>query len=125
MNRLRLCAAAILSVPAILSASQAFAAAQCFEMRFLDEKGVLIPVNPPLVGIFVGDHPLFEGVPASNTWEPGRPTSCPPALVASVQKVFNESCLTEDSRKKAAEKNRADLSVIEKRCADAAKTLAK
>jgi hypothetical protein len=125
MKTLRLYVAAILSVSALLSAPQASAAPQCVEMRFLDEKGVLLPVNPPLIGILLGERPLFEGVPASNRWEPGRPTSCPPALIASVQKTFNESCLTEQSRAKAAAQNRADMSVVEKGCADMAKSLAK
>lgn len=125
MKRLGLCAAAILSASAFLSAPEAIAAPQCVEMRFLDEKGVLLPVNPPLIGIFLGDRPLFEGMPPSNRSEPGRHVPCPDVLVANAQKVFNESCLTEDSRNTAAAQNRVDVSVVNQRCADMAKSLAK
>ncbi len=120
MMRLALCAAA-----AVLSASQAFAAPQCTEMRFLDDKGVLLPVNPPLIGIFLGDRPLFEGVPPSGRSEPGRMVPCPAELVASAQKVFNDSCLTEERRKQAATQNRADISLVNQRCGEMAKSLAK
>lgn len=121
MKRLGLCVAA-----ALLSASPAFAAPQCVEMRFLDDKGVLLPVNPPLIGIMLGDRPLFEGSPPRYTKvEKGRFVPCPEALIASTQKVFNESCLTEDRRKEAAAKNGADISLINQRCTDMAAALAK
>ncbi|MGE3474695.1 MAG: hypothetical protein AB7H70_02690 [Rhodospirillaceae bacterium] len=121
MTRLGLCVAAA----AVLSASQAAAAPQCTEMRFLDDKGVLVPANPPLIGIFLGDRPLFEGVPPSPRSEPGRMVPCPAELVASAQKVFNDSCLTEDRRKTAASQNRVDASVVNQRCAEMAASLAK
>src|SRR5687768_3559310 len=55
MNRSGLCA-----IAAAFIASPALAAPQCFELRFLDANKVVVPVNPPLVGILVGDRPLFE-----------------------------------------------------------------
>jgi hypothetical protein len=121
MKTLGLC----VGVAAILSASQAVAAPQCTEMRFLDEKGVLVPANPPLIGIFLGDRPYFEGVPPSAKSEPGRMVPCPAELIASAQKVFNDSCLTEERRKLAATQNRADISLVNQRCADMGKSLAK
>ncbi|MCA0201758.1 MAG: hypothetical protein LCH56_13135 [Proteobacteria bacterium] len=122
MKRLSLCAAAAF----LLSASQAVAAPQCTEMRFLDQKGVLLPVNPPLIGIFLGDRPLFEGLPPAHAKsEAGRMVPCPEALVASAQKVFNDSCLTESSRQLAATQNKVDVSLVNQRCGEMAKSLVK
>ena len=128
MTRLRLSAASFAAVAfaAALSATPARAAPQCVEMRFLDAKGVVVPVTPPLIGIMIGDTPLFEGLPpvaASAT--SGRILPCPDALVASTQKVFNESCTSDERRQKAAAANRADMATINRRCADLTKTLAK
>lgn len=122
MKRLGLCAAAAV----LLSASQAFAAPQCTEMRFLDQKGVLVPVNPPLIGIFLGDRPLFEGSPPAHVKsEAGRLVPCPETLIASAQKVFNDSCLTENSRQLAATQNNVDVALVNQRCGEMAKSLAK
>lgn len=111
---------------AVLCASPALAAPQCVEMRFLDAKGVLIPVSPPLIGIIIGDGPLFEGSPPPfEKAEAGRFVPCPQALIDSTQKVFDDSCTTEERRKKTAAQNNADISVINKRCGDLSATLAK
>ncbi|MGE3333757.1 MAG: hypothetical protein AB7I36_08945 [Rhodospirillaceae bacterium] len=121
MKSLGLCVAAAV----LLSASQAFAAPQCTEMRFLDETGVLLPVNPPLIGIFLGDRPLFEGSPPRFAKsEAGRRVPCPAELVASAQKVFKDSCLTEVSRNLAATQNKVDISVVNQRCAEMGASLA-
>lgn len=109
----------------VLSAPTAAAAPQCFEMRFLDEAGVLIPVNPPLVGIMIGTRPLFEGLPpAAARTERGNPTPCPEALIASARKVFETSCTSEEGRRRAAAANNADMARVNKRCGDLAATLA-
>jgi hypothetical protein len=125
MKRLGLLAIAA-AVSALFGTGPALAAPQCFELRFLDAKGVLVPVNPPIVGILVGDRPLFEGnPPAHETLESGRNLPCPDPLLASVRKAFEDFCTSDDRRKKAAADNRADISVINTRCADLTATLAK
>jgi len=128
MTRLRLCAAALAAAAfaAAMSAAPARAAPQCVEMRFLDAKGVIIPVTPPLIGIMIGEAPLFEGLPpAFASATAGRLLPCPEALVASAQKVFDDSCTSDERRQKAAAANKADISVVNKRCADLTMTLAK
>ena len=128
MTRLGLYAAsfAAVSFAAALSAAPAFAAPQCVEMRFLDAKGVVVPVTPPLIGIMIGDTPLFEGLPpAAASVTSGRLLPCPDALVASTQKVFEDSCTSDERRQKAAASNSANIAVINKRCADLTLTLAK
>lgn len=128
MTRLRLCAAsfAAAALAAVFAAAPARAAPQCVEMRFLDAKGIIVPVTPPLIGIMIGDTPLFEGLPpASASATSGRILPCPEALVASAQKVFDESCTSDERRQKAATANNAEMALINKRCADLTKTLAR
>lgn len=128
MTRLPPCAAFLTAAAfaAAMSAAPARAAPQCVEMRFLDAKGVIVPVTPPLIGIMIGETPLFEGIPpASASATAGRILPCPEALVASTQKVFLESCTSDERRQKAAAANNADMATINRRCADLTKTLAK
>jgi hypothetical protein len=76
-------------------------------------------VNPPLIGIMVGDRPLFEGNPPNHeAIEGGRNLPCPEPLLASVRKAFDDFCTSDERRKKAAADNKVDISVINTRCAD-------
>ena len=95
-------------------------AAQCVELRFLDAKGVLVPVNPPLVGMLVGENPpLFEGSPPPHEQvEAGRMLPCPEALLASSRKAFEDFCTSDERRKNAAAANGVDISVVGKRCSE-------
>lgn len=119
-------AAALLSALFAGFASPASAAPQCVEMRFLDGKGVILPVNPPIIGIMIGDGPLFEGSPPRfEKFEPGRFVPCPDELVANTRKTFQDFCTSDERRKQAAEANGVDISVISKRCTDLNATLTK
>lgn len=121
MKKLGLCAFAAACI-----ASPALAAPQCFELRFLDANKVVVPVTPPIVGIMVGDRPLFEGNPPNHEYmEDGRHLPCPEALLASVRKAFDDFCTSDDRRKKAAASNKVDMSVINTRCGDLTAVLAK
>jgi hypothetical protein len=123
MTKLGFCAVAALFAAV---ASPALAAPQCVEMRFFDAKGVILPVNPPIVGIMIGDGPLFEGSPPQfSKFEPGRFLPCPDALLASTRKAFQDFCTSDQRRKQAAEANGVDISVISKRCTDLNATLTK
>jgi len=116
----------LLAVAALFYASPVLAAPQCMEMRFLDARGVVLPVNPPLIGIMVGDAPLFEGSPPQySKLEAGRLLPCPEQLVASVRKTFEDSCTSDEKRKATAITNKADISLVNKRCADLSNTLLK
>lgn len=111
-------AAAGLAAPAVS------AAPQCVEMRFLDAKGVVLPVNPPLIGIMIGSAPLFEGSPPPFAKvEPGRFVGCPQALIDSARKAFVDSCTSDERRNTAARTNSVDISVVNQRCADLNDTL--
>lgn len=105
-------------------ADPVLAAPQCVEMRLTDAQGVLVPVNPPLVGLMIGDTPLFEGSPPpyANA-EAGRFVPCPEALLASAREAFDDLCTSEERRKKSAAANGVELSVVNKRCGDLNATL--
>ncbi len=123
MKRLGLSA---IAAAAAITAPPALAAPQCMEMRLLDAKGVIVPVNPPLVGIMIGDSPLFEGFPPNHaSIEAGRLLPCPEALLASARKAFEDFCTSDERRKKAAADNGVDLSMVGKRCGDLTAALSK
>jgi hypothetical protein len=99
---------------------------RCVEMRFFDEKDVVIPVDPPLIGIMIGEGPLFEGSPPPFArTEPGRFVPCPQTLLASVRKSFDDLCSSDERRKKTAADNGVDMSMVNKRCGDLSTALAK
>lgn len=101
------------------------AGGRCVEMRFFDEKGVVIPVDPPLTGIMIGDTPLFEGSPPPFARaEGGRFLPCPQALIASVRKTFDDFCTSDERRKQTASANGVDMATVNKRCADLTAALA-
>lgn len=128
MTRPGLCVPiAAVAIAAAFSAAPALAAPQCVEMQFLDAKGVLVPVNPPLIGITIGESPLFEGTVPNGTAsvKSGRILPCPDALVASAQKVFDDFCTSDERRQNAAAANNTDIAQINKRCTDLTLTLAK
>lgn len=107
------------AIAALCAASPALAAPQCVEMQFFDSGGLIIPVNPPMVGLMIGETPLYEGVPPQHArTESGRFVPCPQALVASAQQAFTDFCTSDERRKKAAAANNAEMSVINKRCGD-------
>ncbi len=109
-----------------LAAAPALAAPQCLEMRFLDANGVIIPVNPPLIGIMIGDAPLFEGSPPPHAGlDTGRIVPCPVELLMSARRAFDDFCTSDDRRQQAAKQNNADMSLVNKRCGDLSATLAK
>jgi hypothetical protein len=102
------------------------AGGRCVEMRFFDEKDVVIPVDPPLVGIMIGEGPLFEGSPPPFArTEAGRFMQCPQALLASVRKSFDDLCSSDERRKKTAADNGVDMATVNKRCGDLSAALAK
>jgi hypothetical protein len=116
----------LLAAAALLYASPVLAAPQCMEMRFLDAAGVVMPVNPPLIGIMIGDGPLFEGLPPQySKLETGRLLPCPEALLASVRKTFEDFCTSDEKRAVAAASNNTDVSHVNKRCTDMTNALMK
>ena len=110
------CVASLIAGPAV--------AAQCVLMSLFDQNGGVVPTEKPVVGLVVGDNPIIEGaLPVHYSRKPIGSAPCPAALVENTRTLFNESCTSEDRRKRAAGDNKAELSVINKGCADMAKAL--
>jgi hypothetical protein len=94
-------------------------AAQCFTVKFIDKNGVVVPTPQPVVGIMVGGRPAVDGVvPTNVSIQPGAPAPCPEALIKSVRDTFEESCPTIEKRKRAAQVNNVDSTIIDKGCRD-------
>jgi hypothetical protein len=109
---------------AALMPAVAQAEPHCVVMKFFDAQGIAIPTPQPVIGIMVGGTPQIEGsIPLAASRQPGAEIPCPDALVDTVQKVFDDSCLSEQRRNQAAANNRAPRSLIDKRCGDMAATL--
>ncbi|MHB1204687.1 MAG: hypothetical protein ACYCZX_03890 [Rhodospirillaceae bacterium] len=97
---------------------------RCAVLQFLDAKGVVIATLAPIVGMLVGDKPVYDGsVPVAASIKPGAETACPPALVAGVRSTFEAACVSEQRRTQAAKDHKVDRKVIDKGCADMMKSL--
>ena len=114
-----------LALGAVLAYSAPAAAEpRCAVLQFLDAKGVVIATPTPIIGMLVGDKPVYEGsVPVAASIKPGAEASCPPALVAGVRSTFDAACVSEQRRIQAATDHKVDRKVIDKGCADIMKTL--
>jgi hypothetical protein len=95
-------------------------------VTFLDAKGNVIPVNRPVIGIMLGGKLAIEDtVPAHASQVPGAETACPPALVETVRKLFESSCLSDSQRRQTAVDNAVDLEIINDGCSTMGKVLNK
>jgi hypothetical protein len=102
-----------------VAASPAAAVPQCVTMKFVDSSGVVIPTPKPIYGIMLGGRPAPEGdAPAGATPQAGAPVPCPPEIIQHTQELFEQSCVSEDRRVKAARENKVDRKIIDKGCAD-------
>ena len=109
---------------ALLGAADIASAAQCVTVKLLDKNGVVVTTPEPIVGIMVGGRPAIEAtIPTDVVVQPGAPAACPAALVKSVRDTFEESCPTEEKRKRAAAVNGVDVTIIAKGCRDAVDAL--
>ena len=108
----------------MLAALPAAAEPKCVVMQFLDAKGVMIATAGPIVGMLVGDRPVYEGsVPVASSIKPGAEAPCPPNLVEGVRSTFESACVSEQRRKQAAADHKVDRTVIDKGCTDMMKAL--
>ena len=120
--RLAVSAAAFGTV--ILGALPAAAEPHCVVMQFLDAKGVAITTAAPIVGMLVGDRPVYEGsVPVASSIKPGAEAPCPQNLIDGVRSTFESACLSEQRRTQAATEHKVERTVIDKGCTDMMKAL--
>ena len=97
---------------------------RCAVLQFLDAKGVAISTPAPIIGMLVGDKPVYDGsVPVAASVKPGAETACPPALVAGVRSTFEAACVSEQRRNQAATEHKVDRKTIDKGCTDIMKAL--
>jgi hypothetical protein len=109
---------------ALAQSAPASAEPRCAVLQFLDAKGVVIATATPIVGMLVGDKPVYEGtVPVATSIKPGAEVTCPPALVAGVRSTFDTACVSEQRRNQAATEHKVDRKTIDKGCADIMKSL--
>ena len=109
---------------ALANSAPAAAEPRCAVLQFLDAKGVVIATAAPIVGMLVGDKPVYEGsVPVAASIKPGAEAPCPAVLVAGVRSTFEAACVSEQRRNQAATDHKVDRKVIDKGCTDIIKSL--
>ena len=100
-----------------LSAQSAFAS--CVTVALLDEAGLVIKPNGLVVGIKVGDGPVFvQQLPPYAAQREVGPVSCPRDVIRQVQDLYNLSCRSEQAMMQVAENNTARLAAIRQRCVE-------
>ncbi len=114
---------AILSL--LAGAAPALAAEpRCNVMQFYDAKNALLPTPAPIIGMMVGDRPVYEAsVPGASSIRPGAEAACPPKLIDGVRSTFESACMSEQRRKQAATDHQVDGKAIAKGCSDMMKAL--
>ncbi|MBY0510027.1 MAG: hypothetical protein K2P94_07720 [Rhodospirillaceae bacterium] len=109
--RTMICVGAFASTPAL--------ALHCYTLALKDDKGAVVSVSPPAIGLMIGVNPVIEGAyPPHVTREPVAPAQCPESLVESIRATFNASCLGDDLRKKAADANKVPVEMVSKGCGE-------
>lgn len=110
---------------ALMCAAPAFAAEpRCNIMQFYDAKNALMPTPAPIIGIMVGDRPVYEqSVPGAAAARPGAEAACPSGLIDGVRATFENACLSNQRRQQAATNHQVDSKVVDKGCSDMMKAL--
>ncbi len=110
---------------ALVGAMPAFAAEpRCNVIQFYDAKNALMPMPVPVIGLMVGDRPVYEqSVPGAAAARPGAEASCPPKLIDGVRATFENACLSDQRRKQAATNHQVDSKIVDKGCTDMMKAL--
>jgi hypothetical protein len=99
-------------------------AAECVQMIYLDQNGAVISTTAPVVALLVGGAPVVEeGVPVHYSQKTGAAAPCPTKLVESVRTMFNASCPSEQSRRRAAAENNTTVAAISQSCSNILKAL--
>jgi len=99
-------------------------AAECVQMIYFDQNGVVIQTTTPVVAIMIAGAPVVEeGVPVHYSQKTGGPAPCPEKLVESIRLMFNASCPSEQSRNKAAADNQTTVAAINQGCSNMMKAL--
>lgn len=118
LKMLAVAAAAFCAVPA--SAAEP----RCNVMQFFDAKGALMATSLPVIGIMIGDKAVYDPpMPGASSVRPGAEASCPPSLIDGVRSTFENACMSNQRRSKAAADHKVDSKVIDKGCTDMMKAL--
>lgn len=102
------------------------AAAECKAMSYFDQNGAVVSTPKPIAAFMLAGTPITGSVNVPDRAvrrEVGLPVACPKELVDQVQGLFDESCFTEEKRKKTAVENKVDIKDVNKRCADMGEVL--
>lgn len=97
---------------------------RCNVMQFFDGKGALLATPAPVIGMMVGDKPVYEfSMPSASSVRPGAEAVCPQALIDGVRSTFENACMSDQRRKQAATDHKVDSKVIDKGCSDMMRAL--
>lgn len=108
----------ILAVALMCTLTTPAFAGQCVEVLLQDATGQMSTQIPPLIGFQIPEAgPVLNQTlePGTQVY-PGKEAPCPPELVAAVQEVFDQNCVSTQGRAAAAQANQKDDATINKRC---------
>lgn len=112
-------AASLLVAVAILAATNSHAA--CVRVALIDESGVIIKPDGLVIGIEIGDAPVFTTpLPAHHEQRVVGPVACPREVVDPIKNLFDLSCASEQAMRQAAVTNGQDVAYVLQRCEDLA-----
>ena len=107
----------VLAMSVMLSTQGALAS--CVTVALLDEAGLVIKPNGLVVGIKVGDAPVFvQQLPPYATQREVGPAACPQEVIRQVRELYNLSCRSEQAMMQVAENNTKRLDAIRQRCTE-------
>lgn len=114
----------ILALTCMVAAPASAAEPRCNVMQFFDAKGALMATPAPVIGLMVGDKPVYEpSVQGATLARPGAEANCPASLIDGVRSTFENACMSDQRRRQAAADHKVDGKVIDKGCADMMKAL--
>jgi len=109
----------------LICASASADAAECKAMIFFDQNGAIVQTAKPIAGLMLGGVPILGpvDVPGAVKREVGTDVPCPQELVAMIQELFDNSCLSEANRQGTVRTTKSDMDTVNRRCAEMAQAL--
>ncbi len=93
--------------------------AKCVQVALLDNAGKVIMPGGLVVGLKVGDTPIFNvPMPVHREQKEIRDMPCPQDLTSAVLDLYNRACTSDTARQQMAVNRDQNVEIIRKRCGE-------